>query len=117
MKRYLLVGILCLSGLFGSCTFPAQVSIIVPPGENREDELYVKEIEASKVQARLIYANKIKARNVRGRVYQTGKLDTHGWRGEIEAPIVSAAVIHAKEIKANLVVADTIYVHKLKIKD
>jgi hypothetical protein len=117
MKRYLIIGVLSLSGLLASCAVPKHVTIVVPGNDNRERELVVKEIEASRVEARVIYANKIKARSVRGRVYRIGKLDTDGWRGEIEAPVVSAPVIYAKEIEANLVIAEAIYVHELKVKD
>lgn len=35
--------------------------------------------------------------------------------GKVEAPIVAAGTIYAKEIKARLVVAGTIYVHELEV--
>ena len=39
---------------------------------------------------------------------------THGWRGEIETPVVSASVIYVKELTADTVEAEVIYVHELK---
>ncbi|MFB3816844.1 MAG: hypothetical protein ACE147_04185, partial [Candidatus Methylomirabilales bacterium] len=87
-----------------------------PPPPPRAQELAVKEIKADHVRAHTIYANEIKADDVRGRIHHVAKMDTHRWRGELKGGSVSAAVIRAKEIKARVVIADTIYVHNLKMK-
>jgi hypothetical protein len=77
--------------------------------------LEVDEIEATNVQAGIIYANQIQATNVQGTVHQTRgvKIDGHG---DIKAPTVTASVIFAEKIKADSVVADHIYVRDMKRK-
>jgi hypothetical protein len=92
------------------------VIVSPPPPPPPPQELAVKEIKADRVRAHTIYANEIKADDVRGRIHRVRKMDTHGWRGEMKGGSVSAAVIRAKEIKARVVIAETIYVHDLKVR-
>jgi hypothetical protein len=90
---------------------PPQVVVAAPEANT----LYVEAIKAKQVQAHTIYAHEIKAGRVKARVYRTEKLETRGWYGEIETAVVSASVIYVKELEADLVEADTIFVHKMKV--
>jgi hypothetical protein len=91
---------------------PSPQVVVAAPEPNT---LYVEAIKAKQVQAHTIYAHEIKAGRVNARVYRTEKLETRGWYGEIETAVVSASVIYVKELEADLVEADTIFVHKMKV--
>ena len=86
-----------------------------PPAVTAPQTLHVEEIKANQVRAQTIYANRIDADQVQGMVYQTKGVDIRA-EGEIKAPEVSASVIYADKISANSVVADAVYVHKLRLK-
>lgn len=77
--------------------------------------LRAKEIKASRVSARIIYAKEVKARdgNV-GRIYRVeGNED---WGGnEVKVPEVTADIIYAKEIHADWVEAAEIHAKEVKI--
>jgi hypothetical protein len=64
-------------------------------------------------QHHLCYANKIVADQVLGAVHQSKGIKVKNSEGKIEAPQVAAGVIYADEIKANTVMAETIYVRNL----
>ncbi len=89
---------------------PGAPAVIAP------ETLQVDEISAHQVRARAIYANRIDADHVQGPIYQTAGLLNRYGHGEIKAPEVSASVIYADTITANLVVADAVYVRDLRLK-
>ncbi len=92
-----------------------------PPGESRqplpsrEKVIEVKEIHASRVSARVIYAKEVKARDGRvGRIVR-GEPRRENWGGsELKTRTVSADVIYAKEIHADFVEADEIHAKEVK---
>ncbi len=110
-----LVGLALLAGCLVVGPLPGPV--VVPPPGPAPEVLSVKEIRAGEVHAQAIYADEIEAKQVRGTVIRSGKLKGGYGHGKVEAPIVVAGTIYAKEIKARLVVAGTIYVHELEVAD
>lgn len=110
MRRDRLVGLAGLALLAGCL-------VVAPPPGPAPELLSVKEIRAGEVRAQVIYADDIKAAAIRGTVIRSGKLKG-GFRHEkLEAPVVAAGTIYAKEIRARLIVAGTIYVHELDVGD
>ena len=50
---------------------------------------------------------------MQGTIHQTNKVDVGKGKNDIKAPLGSASVIYADEIKADSVVANDIYVKKI----
>lgn len=75
----------------------------------------MKEIHASRVSARVIYAKKVHARDGRvGRIIR-GEPRRENWGGsELKTRKVSARVIYAKEIHADWVEAEEIHAKEVK---
>lgn len=82
----------------------------------RQAVLYAHDIRSDVVRARVIYAHDVHADNVHARVVYEMKGKDKGPHevDNIDAPRVEADEIDAHNIHARLVVADTLYVHKLK---
>lgn len=103
---------------------PAQadhVRIAVPAAANAPavvvpETLQVDGITARQVRARAIYANRIDADRVEGVIHQISGLQDLFGHGQIQASDVTASVIYADTINANLVAADALYVRDLRIK-
>lgn len=95
---------------------PAPVVIEPAPVAVMPQTLQVEDIRANHVRAQTIYANQIDADQVQGMLHQSNNIRIRDAKGEIKAPMVTAAVIYADSIKANTVVADQIYVRDLKLK-
>ncbi|WNZ61004.1 hypothetical protein QEG98_34625 [Myxococcus sp. MxC21-1] len=76
----------------------------------------MKEIHASRVSARVIYAKEVKARDGRvGRVIRGGPRREHWGSSELKSSTVSADVIYAKEIHADWLEADEIHAKEVKL--
>jgi len=90
---------------------PGASSLLSVPGT-----LQVDQIRANQVRARVVYGNRIEADHVQGAIYQTAGLQNFHGRGEINAPDVSASIVYADTIRANVVAADAVYVRDLRIK-
>ena len=75
--------------------------------------LQADDIVAHEVRAQTIYANKIKASEVQGMVHQTKGVKIKHAKGDLKVPQVQAGIIYADEIKADLVIADNIYVRDM----
>ena len=93
---------------------PPQV-VQTPPPAPMPSTLQVEDIRAHQVRANTIYANSIDADQVQGMLHQNGTVKVRNTKGEIKSPEVTASVIYADSIKANLVVADNIFVRDLKL--
>ena len=98
--------------------FPPQP---VPPpmgtsGLVAQDVLQVAEIKAHQVRAHTIFANRIDTDQIEGMVHQTGGIQLRQMQSEIKAPAVTASVIYADTISANMVIADSVYVRDLRLK-
>jgi len=91
---------------------PSRPVIVAAPEPNT---LYVEAIKAKQVLAHTIYADEIRATRVTARVYRTERLETRGWHGAIDTGVLSASVIYVKELEADTVEADTIFVYKMKV--
>src|SRR5262245_30275373 len=89
---------------------PAPPEALVAP-----ETLQVDSIRAHEVRARTIYANQIDASQVRGVIYQTAGLQGLYGHGQVNVPDVTASVIYADTITANVVAADAVYVRDLRI--
>ena len=85
-------------------------TVVVP------ETLQVDGITARQVRAHAIYANRIEADQVQGVIHQISGLQNLFGHGHIEASDVSASVIYADTINANVLVADAVYVRDLRIK-
>ncbi|WP_426752321.1 hypothetical protein [Myxococcus sp. Y35] len=86
-----------------------------PPPPSRE-VIEVKEIHASRVSARVIYAKEVKARDGRVRRVIRGGPRRENWGGsELKTRTVSADVIYAKEIHADWIEADEIHAKEVKL--
>ena len=85
-------------------------AVVVP------ETLQVDGITARQVRARAIYANRIDADHVEGVIHQISGLQNLFGHGQIQASDVTASVIYADTINANLVAADAVYVRDLRIK-
>jgi hypothetical protein len=85
-------------------------AVVVP------ETLQVDGITARQVRARAIYANRIDADHIQGVIHQISGLQNLYGHGQIQASDVSASVIYADTINANLVAADELYVRDLRIK-
>jgi hypothetical protein len=106
--------------------YPRQAPRPPPPGRPmpqppprpppRTEVIEVKEIHASRVSARVIYAKEVKARDGRvGRIIK-GKPRREDWGGsELKVRTVSADVIYAKEIHADWVEAEEIHAKEVKL--
>jgi len=81
-----------------------------------QDVLQVAEIKAHQVRARTIFANRIDTDQIEGMVHQTGGIQLRQAQSEIKAPAVTASVIYADTISANMVIADSVYVRDLRLK-
>ncbi len=81
-----------------------------------QDVLQVAEIKAHQVRARTIFANRIDTDQIEGMVHQTGGIQLRQVQSEIKAPEVTASVIYADTISANMVIADSVYVRDLRLK-
>jgi hypothetical protein len=90
---------------------PGQVIVAAP----EPNTLYVEAIKAKQVLAHTIYADEIRATRITARVYRTERLETRGWHGAIDTGVLSASVIYVKELDADSVEADTIFVYKMKV--
>ena len=90
-------------------------AVQAPPPAPLPTTLQVDEIRAQQVRANTIYANRIDADQVQGMLHQNGTVKVRDTKGEIKAPEVTASVIYADSIKANLVVAENIFVRDLKL--
>jgi hypothetical protein len=94
-------------------------TVIVAPGSPQvtvpttPDTLLADSIRANQVRAQVIYANRITAREVQGVIHQTKEVKLGSGKSDIRAPIVTASVIYADDIRADSVVANEIYVRNL----
>lgn len=87
-----------------------------PPPPPRRDVIEVKEIHASRVSARVIYAKEVKARDGRvGRIVRGGPRRENWGGSELKTRTVSADVIYAKEIHADWVEAEEIHAKEVKL--
>jgi len=86
------------------------------PGLVAQDVLQVAEIKAHQVRAHTIFANRIDTDQIEGMVHQTGGIQLRQAQSEIKAPAVTASVICADTISANMVIADSVYVRDLRLK-
>jgi len=98
-----------------------RIELVVPAAANAPtvvvpETLQVDGITARQVRARAIYANRIDADHIQGVIHQISGLQSLYGHGQIRASDVSAAVIYADTITANLVAADELYVRDLRIK-
>lgn len=75
----------------------------------------MKEIHASRVSARIIYAKEVKARDGRvGRIIRGGPRRENWGGSELKTRTVSADIIYAKEIHADWIEADEIHAKEVK---
>jgi hypothetical protein len=95
---------------------PSGSTVVVTPGSPQAavgvQSLLADGIQANQVHAQTIYANRIRAREVQGTVHQIKDKIGSG-KHDIKAPIVTASVIYADEIRADTVSAGDIYVRDL----
>ena len=89
---------------------PGSGSVVVQP---MTQTMLADTIRAREVRAGAIYANKINARQVQGTIHQTRKIDIGAGKADVRAPMVTASVIYADEIRADSVVANDIFVREL----
>jgi hypothetical protein len=71
-------------------------------------------IDAPRVRAQTIYANRIEANEIRGVIHQGKGLKVDDTDGAIKGEEIVASVIYANTIKADIVIADHIYVRDVR---
>lgn len=99
---------------------PPRPRVVTPPPPPPVQAMWVKEIRADHVRARVIYAKKVEAAYVQvGQVVYVPEREAKGWgRGEkLRAALVQSDEIYAREIKARVVEAAVLYVHELERDD
>ena len=76
--------------------------------------LRADDIHSPRVRAQTIFANRIEANEIRGVIHQDKSLKVGNTNGAIKGNEIVATVIYADEIKADIVIADHIYVRDIR---
>ena len=88
---------------------------VVPPGLAAVVlTLRAEDIKSPRVRAQTIYANRIEAKEIRGVIHQDTGLKVRDTNGAIAGNEIVASVIYADEIKADIVIAEHIYVRDIR---
>jgi hypothetical protein len=93
---------------------PAPATVSTPAPAAVIHTLRADDINSPRVRAQIIYANRIEANEIRGVIHQDKGLKVGNTNGAIKGNEIVASVIYADEIKADLVIADNIYVRNLR---
>jgi hypothetical protein len=93
---------------------PAPATVVTPAPPVVIQTLRADLIDSPRVRAQTIYANRIEANEIRGVIHQDKGLRVGNTDGAIKGNEIVATVIYADEIKADLIIADHIYVRHLR---
>ena len=93
---------------------PAPATAATPPLATVVLTVRADNIESPRVRAQTIYANRIEANEIRGVIHQGKGLRVENTDGAIKGDEIVAAVIYANKIKADIVIADHIYVRDVR---
>jgi hypothetical protein len=93
---------------------PAPATVVTPPLATVVLTVRADNIESPRVRAQTIYANRIEANEIRGVIHQGKGLKVGNTDGAIKGDEIVASVIYANKIKADIVIADHIYVRDVR---
>jgi hypothetical protein len=93
---------------------PAPATVVTPPLATVVLTVRADNIDSPRVRAQTIYANRIEANEIRGVIYQGKGLKVGNTDGAIKGDEIVASVIYANTIKADIVIADHIYVRDVR---
>jgi hypothetical protein len=93
---------------------PAPATVVTPPLATVVLTVRADNIDSPRVRAQTIYANRIEANEIRGVIYQGKGLKVGNTDGAIKGDEIVASVIYANKIKADIVIADHIYVRDVR---
>ena len=93
---------------------PAPATVVAPGLPAVVQTLRADDIKSPRVRAQTIFANRIEANEIRGVIHQDTGLKVGNTSGAITGTEIVASVIYADEIKADVVIADHIYVRDVR---
>jgi len=93
---------------------PAPTTAVTPGLAAVVVTLRAEDIKSPRVRAQTIYANRIEAKEIRGVIHQDSGLKVRDANGALTGSEIVASVIYADEIKADIVIADNIYVRDIR---
>jgi hypothetical protein len=95
-------------------TVPAPATVVTPGLAAVILTVRAEDIKSPRVRAQTIYANRIEANEIRGVIHQDAGLKVRDTNGAIAGNEIIANIIYADEIKADIVIADHIYVRDIR---